>query len=841
MNKKLRTRVLLFLLAIAIISVTFIPYTQYMTRQVRNESAQHLEEIFSQVNTTFSNVVSRTWDALDSWKEFILEKSEDDSWNLLTDYMGRQKEAWGFNDFYYLDKNGNYLTLSRETGYFDLGDSLFSLMNQGEEIVGSNTMSDGTPIFLFAVPVPEKRIGDFEVRSIAVSYSQHMLVNLLKISAFDNTAECYIIESNGAIAMASMEDEKRAAFNYLAHLRENARFLYGTLDTLRSDIRGENTGMVEFKLDNKAYYLVYLPVGLENWTMLGVAPKDAVNANMNELRLVTMVVAAVLFLGLSVMVIYSLVRRNQNIIRGKDTELKYRDQLFDLLTNNVDDVFVMFSSEGCKAEYVSPNVERLLGIPEAQVRSNINVLEDTLAQEDSVLAAKEQIPIGENLRRDGYRINLRTGERRWYCAILYHELVDSSEKFILILSDRTNEKKNDERLLQALDVAQNANAAKSTFLSNMSHDIRTPLNGIIGMTAIAQANLDKQESVKDCLDKISFSSRHLLGLINDILDMSKIESGKMTLSYDRFSIRQLVDGVMEIIRPQAEVKAQILDTAVYVRNNELLGDTLRLNQVLLNLLSNAVKYTQNGGKICFTVEELERAPANYACFRFTVQDNGQGMTAEFLESLFDPFSRENSLTVSKTQGTGLGMSICKGIVELMGGIIHVDSTPGEGSTFTVELSLRIHDEAVQAQNVYMPKSTEVFDYGGKHFLIAEDNELNAEIICQLLAMQGAQTTLTCDGRQVLERFSQSAPGTYDVILMDVQMPVMNGYESTKAIRSLEREDAHSIPIVAMTADAFAEDIQRAREAGMNAHVAKPLDMAVLSDTLSKVLQPGGVP
>lgn len=836
MRKKLRTRVLLFLLAVAIIMVTFIPYTRYMTRQVRNESAQHLEEMFSQVNTTFSSVVSRTWDVLDSWEAFIMEKSADeDGWEALTTYMEQQKEAWGFNGFYYLDKDGNYLTLSMETGYFDLGDGLFTLMNDRERIVGSNTMSDGSSIFLFAVPVREKQIGDFEVQAIAVSYSQHMLINLLKISAFDNTAECFIISSNGAIAMASMEDEKRVAYNYLAYLKDNAQFLYGTLDSLRSDIRSGNTGMTEFRVDNKEYYLVYLPVGLENWTMLGLAPKDVVNANMNGLRLVTMFVAAALFFGLSMMVIYSLVRRSQNIIRGKDTELKYRDQLFNLLTNNEDDVFVMFSADSGKAEYVSPNVERLLGIPEEQVHADIFTLEQTLGQAESVLALRSQVPVGENLRRDGYRINLRTGERRWYCAILYHELVDFSEKYILLLSDRTDEKKNDERLIQALDVAQKANAAKSTFLSNMSHDIRTPLNGIIGMTAIAQANLDKKERVEDCLDKISFSSRHLLGLINDILDMSKIESGKMTLSHEHFSIPQLVDGVMEIIRPQAEVKDQILETTVHVQNNELLGDMLRLSQVLLNLLSNAVKYTQNGGKIRFIVEELGHVPGNYARYHFTVKDNGQGMSAEFLKTIFEPFSREQELTVSKTQGTGLGMSICKGIVELMGGIIYVDSTPGEGSTFDIELSFRIQEDAAQPQNIDIPKAMPVFDYQGKHFLIAEDNELNAEIICQLLAMQGAKTTLASDGRQVLERFSESPAGTFDVILMDVQMPVMNGYESTRAIRSLERKDAHAIPIVAMTADAFVEDIQRAREAGMNAHVAKPLDMTVLSETLSEVL------
>lgn len=836
MKKKLHTTVLLLLLSAAIILLIFIPYTTYLTRQVRSESAQHLEEIFTQVDTTFSGVVSRTWAALDSWTDFIVENSiHENGQELLASYMERQSESWGFSDFYFLDKDGNYLTLGGEKGYFDFGDSLFDLMNDNENIVINNTLSTGTPIFLFAVPVQETTIGDFTYRAIGVSYNQHTLINLLKISAFNNTAVCYILEPSGAIAMASLEENESKVFNYLAFLEKEGQFKYGTLDSLRADIRSGTKGMAEVSIDGKVYYLTYLPVGLQDWTMLGVVAKDTVNANMNKLQSVTMIVMAVLFLGLSVMVISSLIRRNRSIIRGKDIELKYRDQLFDLLTNNVDDVFVMFAADSSTAEYVSPNVERLLGIPEEQAKADISVLEETVTGDSCALKGLEEIPIGMNRRSDGYRINRKTGERRWYCTFLYHEIVDGSEKYIFILSDRTDEKKNDERLIQAMEVAQNANAAKSAFLSNMSHDIRTPLNGIIGMTAIAQANIDKPVSVKNCLNKISFSSKHLLGLINDILDMSKIESGKMTLSHEQFSIGQLVDGVMEIIRPQAESKEQVLKTKVEVRNTELLGDTLRLNQVLLNLLSNAVKYTQNGGSICFAVEQLQRAPANYGSFRFTVKDNGQGMTAEFIETLFEPFARENNLSVTKKQGTGLGMSICKGIVELMGGIIHVDSAPGKGSTFAVELPLRIADDAVHTQEYKTSPEKADFNYSGKHFLIAEDNELNAEIINELLMMKGARITLAGNGQEAVELFSQAAANTYDAILMDVQMPVMNGYESTKAIRALSREDARTIPIVAMTADAFTEDIQRAKDAGMNAHVAKPIDMDVLSAALKEVL------
>lgn len=835
MKLKLRRTVLQLSLAAAIILLLFVPYNRYMTRQVRNESAQHLEELFLQVNNTLSNVVSRTWNILHGWELSIREKSGDPvGQEQLKVYMEEQKEAWDFIDVYFLDKNGNYRTLSGENGYFDFGDSLFSLMNEDMDIVVNNTLSTGEPIFLFAIPVEEGTLGDFVFRAVGVSYRQNTLINLLRINAFDNQADCFVISPNGAIAMSGQVGKEKITYNFFAYLENNARFQYGTLDSLRSDIRNQKMGMVEFYEDGVDYYLSYLPVGLENWTMLGLVPKNTVNANTNSLRLVTTAVIGALFLGLSVMVIFSLMRRNRNLIHGKDVELKYREQLFNLLITNVDDIFVMYSPGAVNAEYVSPNVERLLGLSQKEVQEDVLKLEQTVLEDIPLFKALGDFPIGESGSQDGYMRNLKTGERRWYHTVLYHEMVEGSEKYILILSDRTDEKKNDERLIQALDVAQNANAAKSTFLSSMSHDIRTPLNGIIGMTVIAQANLDERDKIEDCLNKISFSSKHLLGLINDILDMSKIESGKITLNYERFSMEQLVDGVMEIIRPQAVAKEQMLETSIQVKSQEFLGDTLRLNQMLLNLLSNAVKYTQDGGRILFSVEERERTRANYAGLRFTVTDNGRGMTEDYIKTLFEPFSREKSAEMSKIQGTGLGMSICKGIVELMGGIIQVSSAPGKGSTFTVDLSLRIEKETLAIQESAGVGERSDFDYRDRCFLVAEDNELNAEIISQLLAMEGARVILASNGREAVELFDRSAEHYYDAVLMDIQMPVMNGYDSTRAIRGLDRPDAGTVPIVAMTADAFAEDIQKAREAGMNAHVAKPVDMRVLSEALSEV-------
>ena len=836
MKKKLRSVFLQLLIILTIMLLLSGSYVQYMTRQVRSESARHLEELFLQVNNNFFSVVTCTWDILHSWDEFILEKSQDEAGkNQLAGFMEDQGAVWGFSDFYFLNKNGNYKSLSGKEGYFDLGDSIFSLMNEGEDIVVNNTLSTGEPIFLFAVPVKEGKIGDFSFRAIGVTYHQNSLISLLEIHAFDNSADCYIVEPNGMIAMTSRKNNTETSYNFFANLEEHAQFQYRTLEMLRSDIENGKKGLVEYREDGTEYYLSYMPVGLEHWSLLGVIPKNTVNANMNSLQVVTMIVTATLFLALSFLIIYSLVRRNRLLIHGKDVELKYREQLFNLLAVNVDDVFVMFSAGSAEVEYVSPNIERLLGLSLEQVKADVSTLEQAVPEETPKLSATGDLAIGENTRQDGYMMNLRTGEKRWYCGILYHEMVEGSEKYILILSDRTDEKKNDERLLQALDVAENANAAKSTFLSNMSHDIRTPLNGIIGMTVIAQANLKIQEKVEDCLNKISFSSKHLLGLINDILDMSKIESGKMTLSDEQFSIDRLVDGVMELIRPQAAAKNQKLNTVLKIEERNLSGDPLRLNQVLLNLLSNAVKYTQEDGEILFSVEELNRTSENYVRFRFAVEDNGCGMTKEYMKTLFDPFSREGNTRVSKIQGTGLGMSICKGIVELMGGTIQVQSAPGEGSRFTVELALRMEKEQLSIQENPEEQENKAFDYHGRRFLVAEDNELNAEIICELLGMQGAEVVLAHDGREAAEQFERSSDGYYDAILMDIQMPVMNGYDSTRLIRKYGRADAGTIPIIAMTADAFAEDIKQAGEAGMDAHVAKPVDMNLLSDALHEVL------
>ena len=394
---------------------------------------------------------------------------------------------------------------------------------------------------------------------------------------------------------------------------------------------------------------------------------------------------------------------------------------------------------------------------------------------------------------------------------------------------------------EALQTAEHANKAKTDFLSNMSHDIRTPMNAIIGITSLIRHDAGNKAKVIEYADKIDISSQHLLGIINDVLDMSKIEAGKTVFKYSDFSILDFVQELDTIFHSQIYEKKQTLTIIKEnIRHEWVHGDQVHLMQIFSNLLSNAVKYTQEGGEIQFFVEECETKSSVYAKYRFLVSDNGMGMSADFKETIFDPFTRAESSVTNKIQGTGLGMAITRNLVEAMGGTIDVDSELGQGSCFEVLIDLKIAEDrtaALAAQEETDEQDGNILQ--GMRFLCAEDNELNAEILTELLKIEGAKCTICENGEEILKAFEQSAPGDYDMILMDVQMPVMNGYEATRAIRRSSHELAKTIPIIAMTANAFSEDIQHSLAAGMNAHVSKPVEMKVLEKTIRSIKSGGG--
>lgn len=402
------------------------------------------------------------------------------------------------------------------------------------------------------------------------------------------------------------------------------------------------------------------------------------------------------------------------------------------------------------------------------------------------------------------------------------------------------EQKRSEELQRLATLAESANQAKSTFLANMSHDIRTPMNAIVGITNIMENEPELSEKMRGYVQKIQLSSQHLLGLINDVLDMSKIEAGEVSFNMQPFSISEQIAQVETIVQEHTTQRQQNFHIFINaIQHEHLLGDSVRLRQILLNLLSNAIKYTPNGGNIDFHIEEIACDKMDCAKFRFMVIDNGSGMTEEFLKHIYEPFARSEFSVNHKIQGIGLGMAIVKNIIDMMKGDIWIDSAPGKGTKVTVELELQENKDAGTFTSVQdsliPPQDKGISPLKGKRFLCAEDNDLNAEILEALLELHGASCTIYPDGEELVKAFELVKPGEYDAILMDVQMPKLNGLEATRMIREGKNPLGKTIPIIAMTANAFMEDVKQSMEAGMNAHVSKPIDITLLEQEVFRLV------
>ena len=436
-----------------------------------------------------------------------------------------------------------------------------------------------------------------------------------------------------------------------------------------------------------------------------------------------------------------------------------------------------------------------------------------------------------------------TEEYRYYKYSLQHiDWREECSNYMLYVKDITTEKLEDEKKMIAMResmlAAQKANNARLEFLARMSHDVRTPMNAIIGMTSIAMESLDEREILQSCLEKINISSKHLLGLINDILDMSRIESKNCEIANEPFNIQEIIDKATAIISTQAYGKQQEFQVVQEnVQSACLVGDSMRLSQIFLNLLNNAVKYTPNGGKIRFVVTELESRYRDRAHFRFVVEDTGIGMSKELQENMFLPFVREKSSQVAKIEGTGLGLAITKSLIDLMSGTIEVQSEQGRGSKFIVELDLEVQKGVcTPCKRMETPagKLNEL-DFKGKRILVAEDNLVNQEIMRVILTKSNAQVEFAVDGQEVVDSFLEKEPDYYAMILMDIQMPVFDGYEASRRIRSADHPAAKTVPIVATSANVFPEDILASRAAGMNAHIGKPINLNELKKVVEEFL------
>lgn len=521
-----------------------------------------------------------------------------------------------------------------------------------------------------------------------------------------------------------------------------------------------------------------------------------------------------------------------------DAELVWRDTLADIITRNLDSVYIVMNKKNRHCVYVSPSIESIFGIDKEISKPLLEVqkLEQDITN-DFTIEEIINLAEGDSLVQDCWIKPIGSTKAKMFQKALHHVIRDKEDLLIFAFTDYTYEQEVRKNIQDALEIAKNANAAKSNFLSNMSHDIRTPMNAIVGLATLMEHEQDDPQKMQEYIQKIQASSNHMLGLINDVLDMSKIESGGVTLNNEEFNLKEQIKELDMLIRPQTMLHDQDFEIREEnIIHDNLEGDALRLRQVLVNILSNAVKYTQDHGRIRFTISEVPSKSELCAKYKFSVQDNGMGIKQDYLKRIFEPFTRQENSVTNTVQGTGLGMAITKNIVDMMGGIIRVYSKEGQGSTFEVILELKIGKEKTkrkisQSQDQNVKEQEIILD--GMHFLCAEDNDLNAEILQELLEMSGAECTICSDGKELIEKFQKAEDGRYDMILMDIQMPVMNGYETAKKIRDLENK-AKRIPIIAMTANAFTEDVQNSLDAGMDAHISKPMDLEMLKNTVYRL-------
>ena len=956
------------LVLFALIGGSCARYVLFVSQTVYQESTSHLSELVHQSDDMLNQLFSRNRMILHLWGGLLEIASSEEQIRSGMDKMQKEIDCAAL---YFLASDGSCMTQDGEKSSLGSQTGLGTHLSDGEDVVVNAALPGKPQMLVFVCPETKGTYHGFTYDAIAVAYYNDTVLSAIDSSAFDGAAHSYVIYSDGRVVLDSNADSDDPVYNLLAELRGNSNLSEKKFDALSDDFAQGRNGSMMLTLRGTRYYLVYENMGIQDWIMLGLVPVSVVNAGMDTLWRRTVEIVVVIACLLMVLLIALIVHRSRDALRRRDTEILYRDELFTRLSRNVDDVFLMMDAETSRVDYVSPNIERLLGVPLEQVQQDIRALR-ALHPKDSPDHDKnffEGIQCGEQCEWNADYAHQQNGERRWFHIVAMGSEVAGRTKYILVMSDRTADRKINQALSEAVAAAEAASRAKSTFLSNMSHDIRTPMNAIIGFTTLAVSNIDNQERVKDYLTKTLSSSRHLLALINDILDMSRIESGKLQLEETEVNLAEMLHDIKTIVGGQVHAKQlELYMDALDVTDEDVYCDRTRMGQILLNLLSNAIKFTPAGGTVSVRVRQLAGTVRDCAQYEFRVRDNGIGMSPEFAQKIFEPFERERTSTVSRIQGTGLGMAITRNIVEMMGGTIKVQTEKNRGTEFIIRLPLRVQNcsrreekiaelaglkalvvdddfntcdsvaklltrvgmraewtlsgrEAVlrarqsielgdpcrayiidwrlpdmngievtrqirslnddtpiiiltaydwsdieveakaagvtafcskpmflsdlrdtlltaightqtEAQDILPGKNA---DFRGRHILLVEDNELNREIAVAILHEYGFLVDTAENGAVAVEKIRTSDPGRYDLVLMDVQMPVMDGCTATRRIRALKDPARAAVPIVAMTANVFEEERKRAFDCGMNGFLSKPIVIEELVDALKDII------
>ena len=622
-------------------------YFKFVSKTVYEESVSHLTEVFHQSDNMMRELTDKNLTYLHIWGENLQDILSEDE---IRDYIKKAQEDTGFLEFFFLSADGDYKMATGETGYLGLQENMEEEIRQGNDVIANAAVPGKSQLLIFATPKAHGIYQGFEYDAIAIAYENSDIVDVLDISAFDGNAQSFIVHSDGRVVIDHSSESWGNVYNFFGILREHSDMSEKEINALLGKFKAGRTDAMLLNLDGRNYYLVYEKADIQDWMFLGLVQADIVNASMNRLQRSTIIFVSAIVFCIAALFISLIIQKNRTNLRRKDTEILYRDELFQKLSMNVDDVFLMLDAKTYQADYVSPNVEKLLGITVEQIHKDICILGKLYSekQEDPEKNYLEEIQVQEQREWDFEYVHLKTGEKRWFHNIVMGSEVNGKKKYILVMSDRTSDRKMNQALSEAVRAAETANKAKSTFLSNMSHDIRTPMNAIIGFTTLAVSNIDDKKRVRDYLGKILSSSNHLLSLINDILDMSRIESGKIHLEETEVSLSDVLHDLKTIISGQIHAKQlELYMDAMDITNEDVYCDKTRLNQVLLNLLSNAVKFTPAGGTVSVRIRQYPGTVKGSELYEIRVKDNGIGMSQEFVQKIFSPFERERTSTVSR--------------------------------------------------------------------------------------------------------------------------------------------------------------------------------------------------
>ena len=978
MGKQIRhNRVMMGILLLTALLSSWL-LLNYLVGQVSKtadrEALSHIVENTEQLYYGFCNRIEDTWAIMEiesqSLSELVSAPERD-----VREAISLLQESSEASRIYLIARDGQYLDGSGNTGQWQLDAAMLPLLRGEESLCRLRQESTGGDFLDFAVSL-KSPVTEQEYCILLVEYTLDTFLEVLELQTYSGQGVAYVVDSEGrtlfktAGAFPADHAQNYFFYQFLRGMTFEGNDSITDADALRTAVGAGETGAVYVSGGGYSYALSFRPMEIMDWHLMLMVEKTAISGIRMEYT--TQVKWIALGINLLIMVACLVFYQINSLwIRKRASlQLSSRARIINVLSTNSQGVYLLIDGASGTCTFVSDSMESMLGMPHSAIQDQpIKLLFDLFGNQEAEQKLREW---DRRSTCESERFLFRSEKDSKYLRI--RVFPPQHRETVMAVLDETADARREQALEDAVNLARNANQAKSTFLSNMSHDIRTPMNAIIGFTTLAAANADNAGKVKEYLSKILASGNHLLSLINDVLDMSRIESGKLQLEETEANLSAILHDIKTIISGQIHAKQlELYMDTMDVTDEDVYCDKTRLNQVLLNLLSNAIKFTAAGGTVSVRIAQLRNAPKGKGLYEIRVKDTGIGMSPEFAARIFEPFERERTSTVSKTQGTGLGMAISKNIVNMMGGTIEVHTEQGRGTEFIIRLALRLRSghhsvkkikeleglkalvvdddfntcdsvtkmlvqvgmrsewtlsgkEAVlrarqsieisdpfhayiidwrlpdmngievtrqiralgdhtpiiiltaydwseieaearsagvtafcskpmfmsdlretlltalgqreSAEEGSFPCIQSAADFKGKRVLLAEDNELNREIAVEILSEYGFVMDTAENGAAAVEKISASQPGDYDLVLMDIQMPVMDGYQATRLIRALNNPVLSAIPILAMTANAFDEDRKAAAECGMNGFLSKPIHIEELIRTLESVFGPG---